>query len=245
MPEHVDFGVCGCWGCVQESAGEKALMQEIVVSPGQQLKRARAWRLRDRLLSWSPEILQVEGHGPRVGMQKPLLLELQEQIRPSGEVGAGGGGGVEPGLPVAADALSLMQDIEREMNERIWLLPNTEERPEKLGERIGWWVDALTDHPDLIDECYKVLGSWVRSIEELFDPPTVVRLRRVCPACHSSHVVEEANGEKVQNRALVATIRRKTASEKSTVPAVVIDCKVCGATWSGGSIHELEQDTRE
>lgn len=238
MPEHVDFGVCRCWGCVQESVGEKALTQEIVVSPSQQLKRARTWRLRDRLLLWSPETLWVEGQGPRIGMQKPLLLELQEQIRPSGEVGAGGGGSVEPGLPVAADALSLMQDIEREMNERIWLLPDAQERPEKLGERIGFWVDALTKHPHLIDECHKILGSWVRSIEELFDPPTVVQLRRVCPACHSSHVVEEVNGEQVQNRALVATIRREAT------PSVVIQCKVCGARWSGESIHALEEATR-
>lgn len=209
------------------------------LSEKQQLKRARTWRLRDRLLEWSPEILQVEGEGPRVGMQKPLLLELQEQIKPSGEVGAGGGGGVEPGLPVSADALSLMQDIEQEMNERIWLLPNAEARPEKLAPRIRFWVEALNDAPDLIDECHRVLGSWVRMIDELFNPPTVVQMRRVCPACHSSHVVEEVDGEKVQNRAVIAVIRPKSD------PAVVIECKACGARWQGSSIHDLEQDTRE
>ncbi|MFJ2618179.1 hypothetical protein [Glutamicibacter sp. NPDC087344] len=214
-------------------------MESLQLSVDQQLKRARTWRLRDRLLEWSPEMLQVEDEGLRVGMQKPLLLELQEQIKPSGEVGSGGGGGVEPGLPVSADALSLMQDIEREMNERVWLLPNPEARPDKLAPRIRFWVDALNDHPELIDECHKVLGSWVRSIDELFDPPTVVQMRRVCPACHSSHVIEDVAGEPVRNRAVVAVIRPKSD------PAVVIECKVCGARWQGSSIHELEQDTRE
>ncbi|MGP5381623.1 hypothetical protein ACTXL8_05485 [Glutamicibacter arilaitensis] len=237
MPEHVDFGVCRCWGCVQESVGEKALTQEIVVSPSQQLKRARTWRLRDRLLLWSPETLWVEGQGPRIGMQKPLLLELQEQVRPSGEGGAGGAG-FGPGMPVAAAALALMQDIEREVSDRLWSLPRPAEVPEKLAHRIQYWVACLNDRPDLIDECYAVLGGWVQRINDLFNPPTVVRLRRKCPTCNLSHVWETLDGERVQNRALVAVIR-----PASDTP-VLVECRGCGAGWCGPSIHELEELTR-
>lgn len=109
--------------------------QENVLSEKQQLKRGRTWRFRDQLLDWSPEIIEVEGEGPRVGMQKPLLLELQEQVRPSGEGGAGGAG-FGPGMPVAAAALALMQDIEREVADRLWSLPRPAQVPEKLAQRI-------------------------------------------------------------------------------------------------------------
>lgn len=211
--------------------------QENVLSEKQQLKRGRTWRFRDQLLDWSPEIIEVEGEGPRVGMQKPLLLELQEQVRPSGEGGAGGAG-FGPGMPVAAAALALMQDIEREVADRLWSLPRPAQAPEKLAQRIQYWVTCLNDRPDLIDECYTVLGGWVQRINDLFNPPTVVRLRRKCPACNLSHVWETLDGERVQNRALVAVIR-----PASDTP-VLVECRACGAGWCGPSIHELEELTR-
>lgn len=236
MPACSGLPGCTCWGCVQSSLnGEN--VEAVQLSEKQQLKRGRTWRFRDQLLDWSPEIIEVEGEGPRVGMQKPLLLELQEQVRPSGEGGAGGAG-FGPGMPVAAAALALMQDIEREVADRLWSLPRPAQVPEKLAQRIQYWVACLNDRPDLIDECYAVLGGWVQRINDLFNPPTVVRLRRKCPACNLSHVWETLDGERVQNRALVAVIR-----PASDTP-VLVECRGCGAGWCGPSIHELEELTR-
>ena len=242
MPAHKDSPDCDCWGCIQVSLMKGIIVVE--VSERLQVMRGRTWRLRDRLLSWSPEVLHLEGEGPRVGMLKPLLVELQERVRPSGEPSSGGGGSSEPGLPVAANALSLMQDIENEMNQRIWELPSSDAgRPEKLGPRIAYWVSLLEDHPDLIQECHQVLAGWVDRIEVLFDPPVTVELRRSCPACHASYVVsqmvDDPLGESVRNRALVATI--KQGNDESCV----ISCRSCDARWSGRDINQLEMDTRE
>ena len=234
MPECSGEPGCRCWGHIQEVTYDEG----VVVEDRLAYKRAMVWRYRDQLVSQTPHIAKLPT-GPRVVMVPPLLLELKQEIKPSGEVSAGGSGS-GPGVPIAAAALDLWQEISQGITDRFWVAfeKSQKDMPEDLVGRLNYWIDELGDDESAITEAHKTLGYWVAEIERLFDPPVVVALRRPCPACHANEVREQVDGETVVNRAVVATIRTESS------PSVVVVCKECGAQWQGESIHLLEELTR-
>ncbi len=233
MPECSNEPGCGCWGHVQESYAAGAG----VVDPFL-FKRTMIWRFRDQLVSQTPKIEKTPD-GPKVVTVPPLLLELKQEVKPSGERAAGRSGS-GPGVPIAAAALDLWQEISQGIHDQCWLVFDRtgDPIPEKEAEKLRYWVDALGNDEQWINEAYRTLGYWVSEIERLFDPPVVVELGRACPACHTNEVREQVDGETVVNRAVIATIRAEAS------PSVLVECKGCGATWQGESIHVLEELTR-
>ncbi|MGV2950873.1 hypothetical protein ACNPM8_01655 [Glutamicibacter sp. AGC46] len=205
----------------------------------------QVWRLRDQLLESTHEIERLP-EGPRVVKTEALLLLLARALKPSGEAGSGGSSS-GPGLPLDAAALDLQMKIEQEANDQYWIRYPGKPAP-GLHDKVIQWVESLSiQHEsgsvsvdeEALNECHRVLASWVQEIESLLNPPIIVALRRPCPACHSNEVHEELNGERVVNRAVVAQIRR---GKKDT--SVLVLCRVCGAEWQGSDIHILEQLTR-
>lgn len=235
MPEHVEDSSCICWGCISLKTEGAFTVQERAV-----YRRLQVWRLRDQLLEATHDIAHLP-EGPRVVKTEALLDLLEQAVKPSGEIGSGGGGGASgPGLPLDAAALDLMVKIQQESNDQYWLRYPGKSAP-SLEDKIRGWVDGLSDKAEdqeAVADCHRVLASWVNEIESLLNPPIIVALRRPCPACHSDEVREELNGEKVVNRAVVATISRDQSS------AVVVRCRVCKAEWAGRDIHTLEELTR-
>jgi hypothetical protein len=170
----------------------------------------------------------------------PLLRQLQEAVRPSGEAGGSGSGG-GPGAPLDLAALDLLVSIESEVNHRYWLVCKATRRRWgwTLPQRIEYWVGQILDeHPDQTEETATLLGRWVQQIEDLFDPPRRVDIPRACPECRHLHVLQLVDGETVRNTALVAVIRE--ASE----PRCVVTCRVCGAGWQDHEWEGLEQTSR-
>ena len=242
MPEHENSKDCGCWGCVQMKTSESG---EVPVESRSMYRLVQVWRLRDQLLESTHEIERLP-EGPRVVKTEALLLLLDRALKPSGEPGSGGTSS-GPGLPLDAAALDLQMKIEQEANDQYWLRYPGKAAP-GLHDKVIQWVDGLSIHhengsvtvdDDALNECHRVLASWVQEIESLLNPPIIVALRRPCPSCNSNEIREELNGERVVNRAVVAQIRR---GNKET--SVLVLCRVCGAEWKGSDIHILEQLTR-
>lgn len=193
--------------------------------------------LVDRLTMETHRVVHLTS-GPVIAVVPPLLVELQEEISPSGEGGGGSGGSVGAGAPVALDLVVLLARIEKDVTHLVWLARSLRRgeslRPGRgLCERVRWAASVLDGSGDEA-EMVKLARSWARQIEAVFDPPKVVPLwDKTCPVCEHARTPRWDEGQEdwVNVAALSVTMGRSTAAR----------CGECGTEWRGEEIMGLAE----
>ncbi|MCA0217939.1 MAG: zinc-ribbon domain-containing protein [Actinobacteria bacterium] len=197
---------------------------------------------------------------------EPLLVTLRDAV--VGGIGshAGSSSSARERIPFDAGAMELFDDISRQVNE--WYLSLEEQKEHlHLHTRLGrWYLDyenrrragKVTDDADAL--VTRVVEGWVRRIEGMFDPPSVIELTEEhwVPVMVPKTRVRVIDGERVKETVLdaegKAVMKPKLNALKEPVlrlvdtdPAV---CPSCGATYAidpktGDRITALVVEYRE
>ncbi|WIK82148.1 DUF7340 domain-containing protein [Micrococcus lylae] len=196
-------------------------------------------RLADRLTVVTPVMVKTSA-GPVLVQARPLLEELQEEVRPSGERSAGSSRSVGSGAPVALAVLDMLCRIEEDTARLYWLARSYRGAPPRRPGIGGYTlierVRFVADHAEaagIEDEATRAYSEWVAGIERLFDPPKVVPLRGIaCPACgEATTPTFDDAGELVDVPALSVTLAETPRGR----------CGECGAVWSGPEVADLAE----
>lgn len=158
-----------------------------------------------------------------VGVEQPLILQLEEAVAgSSSRSNPGAGGDPATRAPIDPAALDLYEQI------RAWVPVSPVARGGDLGElapQAGSWLDAMTD-----EEYAKVepeLVQWVAAIRSHLDPAKEIPLRSVaCRVCGHTHV-DLPSG---LNAAVVAV------PEQGQPYAY---CRVCETRYDGSALKTL------
>ncbi|MEZ2373109.1 hypothetical protein [Arthrobacter sp. RCC_34] len=158
---------------------------------------------------------------------EPLLVQLQDALKPNNGGGATSAGGAK--LPVNATALALQQDIAREATQANvtmtgYLINNTD-------QILHAW-----DTADLTLEWSTYLATltttWVNKIQKLISPAKPYHPSRPCPACGQRFYGEERNP--CLSVHWIGTDGQVTHPEDWTM-----ECESCGAEWTGDSLGAI------
>ncbi|MEW1964650.1 hypothetical protein AB0302_04540 [Micrococcus sp. NPDC078436] len=213
----------------------------------------------DRLTVETPQVVATAS-GPVVIRARPLLVELQDALHPSGEAKGGAGGSASgSGAPLDMTALRLMCQVQDEATHLQWLMrsagpvnplaltlaaqefrvaPAAVAGPPRPGfggltllERIRW-VAVRATALGREAEVLAVVRPWVLSVERLLDPPKVVALRGVeCPACGVAKTpVWDADHEELVDTPALVVTMGTTPRAR---------CGECGAEWVGPEVVDL------
>jgi hypothetical protein len=131
-------------------------------------------------------------------------------------------------IVISVQAFDLMTGIERIT--RLW------NRDQDIAVRISRTVAALcTRSTDAIPDAHSIarhLATWVRLINELFEPPRRLHLAAACPECGKATVTRMDGGERVIGPAL--QISRVANGHQC-------ECMACGARWPDSHFLLLSQ----
>lgn len=197
------------------------------------------------------EIVDAEGEVTRsmevscvsVVDHDPLLLQLRGAVMSStGSKGASSDGSARIPLNPTADALFVA--IARQINAWYRRLPNAREE-RHIHERLrDWYIDfenrrragKLSEVEDLAAS--KVVEGWARSIEAMFDPPTVLEITEEgragvaqptpCPVCGGRYAIDVRNGDRVT--ALIVEYRNLGLDTMEHATGL---CRSCEEVWHG------------
>lgn len=181
--------------------------------------------------------------GPRFIKVHGLLQQLRDEV--FGTTSNGDGAGGKHKLPLNAPALDLYELIDRQISE-VWSAafsrpPGVEPSERLLTEwaaYIGQETIVRYSTPETIrrpleaviwtlNECtaLNLLRRWVRSIDELFNPPRTAEIKAACIQCGEREVWRPRDGEMVPQTALVFVRDRETGESTEA------RCQSCGASW--------------
>lgn len=157
----------------------------------------------------------------------PLLVWLESAVTEI--VGRKGGGAGGAGVPLNADALDLLQFIDR----RVRMMREALHLPSQGGrvkDTAVVWEATVTERKGgrMDDEQWEritdELGDWVTRIEALYDRPRKMEVTVPCPRCEERWMLD-ANGDRVA----------AVAVEFAEGRAPVAECRVdgCAAMWVG------------
>lgn len=178
-----------------------------------------------------------------------LLEQLREEVL--GGTNRGGAAGSKTRLPMNAPAADLYALIDRQISE-VWAkafqrIPNAD-GPETLLATWSALVDEsqyviystpetrqyYDDRGKLCDRviwirneaaAINLLRRWVRSIEDLFDPPRQAPIIAACIQCGQREVWRDSDGQKTKQTALVFVRDRETGESTEA------KCQSCGESW--------------
>lgn len=158
--------------------------------------------------------------------REPLIVMLREAATSStGGSGSGGSGGDRSLINLPAFDLYDHIDGYARACLREWHRPHQGDLDAVLRQMFDAIQTGLADWmtPEEGDRMYARFGGWVRSIEDLFDPPHTKEFHGACPNEECGETHHEKDG--VSNLALAAVIRPGWA--------VIVECRACGAIWQG------------
>lgn len=193
-----------------------------------------------------------------------LLEQLRDEVFGSAERGAASGNKTK--LPLNAPAADLYALIDRQIAE-VWAaafnqIPNAD-RPEHLlapwaalvGEQklVTYSVPETVSYPDrafgwMRDEviwaplevtAIDLLRRWVRSIEDMFNPPRTADIFAACINCGVREVHRSQDGRPVRQTALQFIRDRETGDSTSA------RCQACGVTWLPSQFYYLAEKIAE
>ncbi|MBW9118868.1 hypothetical protein JNB63_02050 [Microbacterium trichothecenolyticum] len=199
----------------------------------------------DQVLALVDELANVATPNPaNMIVRFGLITELRQELRPSlGSTGSGRGGVLR--IPIDAGALALWEDV----TARVQALPvDLGDEPATKGsleQILNTWARGLTAadaetrriqlhngapetglNSDALRTMHRRLSRIRDLIDDHFNPPRRVEYP-YCPECRNTHVLQEVDGEDIQQRALTATFWPTNPGR----PALAA-CAVCGATWT-------------
>lgn len=166
---------------------------------------------------------------------RPLLVQLESAI--TSAIGNGGGGGSATGNVLNGDALYRAFLIRTELGS--WCqLAGVKVSRDLITDLNAWWhVFRQTGNDDgfYIGQ----LRGWVRTIENLLDPPKRVPQDIPCPVCKAVKWVNEEGATSPNPVVLEYKYEDPIGTAKVT-------CKACGTEWSDmESLNELKDELAE
>lgn len=201
MPEHVDGGQCGCWGCVQAVETRRRVLDSV------------------ELLTRRHQVIAGPELEYRVGWEEPLLVQLEQAKVPSGE---GGGSSGTAGSPCDLGAV----DLEAQFASELGVLTGAADRSagQRLVERVPAAVSLAGDDLVLLELLGQCLREWVVRIKDLLEPQRRTPVDMQCPQCAAVEAssVDEVDGV-VHAAAMVAVWSGERIDH--------ITCCACGALW--------------
>lgn len=156
------------------------------------------------------------------GLEDPLLQLLEEAVASSTAGAPGSGTGT--GSPVNVAALGLRDEIADVVNRHWPYRGMLDFKESPLDARLTMWVNSVA--PDDQDHLLEMCNYWIYRIRELLVPSRHVVLRHEsCPGCKCVYFPQQdEDGGTVRQHPLVAHL--------SETP-LRIECRSCGAQWSG------------
>lgn len=134
--------------------------------------------LRDNIHQLTSEHLTLADRKP---VKVPALLDQLEGAVTEKRAGAAGGNGTP--IPVSADALALLQDIDREARDHQYEMVAHESRC-SLRTLLGMWANGAVTTPEWEAFLEHVTLDWCDRISAMLStakPPR--KIHRPCPAC--------------------------------------------------------------
>lgn len=200
----------------------------------------------DQVLAIVDELANVSTPNPASGIVRfGLVTELRQELRPSlGRTSAGRGGVAR--IPIDATALALWEDVTARVQALPIDLGEGAATKGSLEQILNTWARGLAAadaesrgiqrhhhmaetglSTDALRTMHRRLDRIRTIIDDHFNPPRRVEYP-YCPECRNTHVLQEVDGEDVQQRALTASFW-PTSPDR---PAIAT-CAVCGASWTG------------
>ena len=168
--------------------------------------------------------------GELTGQEPGLLQQLQRAIA-SDTAGADRASGRTTGSPLNVNALSLWDDIFRNVSEFWPGRGDIKQSTTPLPQRLRLWTSVVAgteNEPHLLEMCL----HWARQIRELLEPPKRIPLWGAkCPSCEFTKGFQrDQYGETVLAPALLI--------HASETP-MRAECLVCESEWVADEINNL------
>jgi hypothetical protein len=165
----------------------------------------------------------------------PLLTQLETAI--TSAIGNGGGGGSATGNVVNGDALYRAFLIRTELGDWCKIVGVRVTR-DLITDLTAWWeVFKQTGN----DDAFYIgqLRGWVRTIENLLDPPKRVPQDIPCPVCKATKWVSE-EGATSPNPIVLEY------KHENPLGTARVTCKACAAEWTSmEALNELKEELAE
>lgn len=227
MPEHVESGVCGCWGCLWETETRSGLADSVLL-----------------LTEDHSRLVSVEGV-PERHTEVAMLVLLEQAKSPSGE--GGGSSGSAAGAPADVSAVDLQQSMERGLAQW-WRLYGRGVAPAAPGVDLASRVRAASGVADAmawdaqapgVEALADLFRSWVLSIRDLLEPPRTTPIDAPCPYC--LQLEAEAGGPDEEGaasrcHALVAVWAGPRVDH--------VRCNLCASAWPRTQFLQLAQQLK-
>ena len=190
---------------------------------------------------------------------EPLLLQLRDAV--AGGIGSHKGStSARERIPFDAGALELFGSIAGKINGWYLELPGEKEHLHIHTRLTRWYLWFENERragrvTETVERARtKTLEGWVRSIENMFDPPTVFELTEIvggtlvdgkiiggrnvpiaCPVCGNSKAFDKKTGD-----VMAALVVEYRAVGPSTFEQATGLCRFCEQVWRGGTgVREL------
>jgi len=163
--------------------------------------------------------------------QRPLLVRLRANIRPSlGKTHSGHSGAGERNV-INLAAFELYEDLDGRIASLYVMATDLPSLGRPEANLIGWhrafrgaWLRReITEAQELL--ALTRLGSWVRRIEDLFEPPVVKELLAPCPVCGMRWKLDR---DGTRHSTLYAQYRPGSVVEAG--------CRACNTRWLGDAM---------
>lgn len=162
-------------------------------------------------------------HGRRRIHLPPRYTQLHQAIATSRAGTHSGAYGSR--TPCSTTALELLHQIDNTLTRMHpppnkwpgWTLMRLHALPEQK------WRPQDTNH---LNRITTQLQSFTQRIDQLFDPPAVIQLKKPCPTCNNTNIWKIVDGEKTRQTALLLT-------------QTECRCQVCGTTWTNDQYEFL------
>lgn len=214
MPEHVESGQCGCWGCLQEAELRNSLRSSVTL-----------------LTSAHHAVMPSGSEEFRTGMEDALLDQLEAAKDPSGE--GGGSSGSAKGAPCDLTAVDLEERFRRELARWSDRWGASQRAGGSLSGSVIWaHRESGRLSPEAADTLAKALRSWVSLIQDMLHPPRQTPLDGRCPVCQAVEVqAQDDEGRPVRKAALVAVW------DQARIDHVI--CRHCESVWQRPEFLDL------
>lgn len=211
MPEHVEHGECGCWGCIQAAEAHSSLRSSVT------------------LLTEDHHAL-LPGAEFQTGKEQALLEQLENAKTPSGE---GGGSSGTAGSPCDLTAVDLQGALVRELAEWSVEAGASQRSSGSLAGSVIWANrEAVSLGPEQMASLGEMLRRWVLRIRDLLDPPRMTPIDGQCPLCAAADVGwMDEDGAMVRAPALVAVWSGPRIDH--------VTCRACDGVWPRTAFIEL------
>ena len=162
----------------------------------------------------------------------PLLVQLRLAVTNS-TAAATFTASTTAGIPIAAAALDLMQEISNTVNDHWWATYKGHHGHGrgKVATELRWWAIVARKDPALARTCQLLCEGWCVEINGLLQPVRRWELKGACPECKAARVRDiNEDGDHVSGPALALVF---TADGKNWG-----ECKGCGTKFDTNDLAD-------